>query len=53
MSRSLGKPFLLYIMAMDSSLGTLLTHHNEEGNDHALYYLSQTMVGVELNYSTI
>lgn len=53
MSPTLGKPLLLYMAAMKSSLGVLLAQHNEEGKEHALYYLSRTMVGVELNYSPI
>lgn len=45
------KPLLLYVAAMESSLGALLAQHNEEGKEHALYYLNRTMVGTELNYS--
>lgn len=53
MSPTLGKPLLLYVATIKSSLEALLAQHNEEGNDHALYYLSRTMVGVKLNYSPI
>lgn len=38
---------------MKLSLGALLAQHNEKGKEHALYYLSRTMVGIELNYSPI
>lgn len=45
-----GKPLLLYIAAMEFSLGVLLAQHNEEGKEHALYYFSRRMVGAKLNY---
>lgn len=38
---------------MDSSFSALLTQHNEEDKEHALYYLSRTMEGAELNYFNI
>lgn len=47
------KLMFLYITALDTSLGVLLPQHNEEGKEHALYYLSRTMAGVKLNYSII
>lgn len=53
MSPVLGKSLLLYITALDASLGALLTQHNDEGKEHALYYLIRTMVGAKLNYSSI
>lgn len=53
MSSAMGKPLLLYVVAMESSLGALLAQHNEEGKEHVLYYLNRTMVGTELNYSPI
>lgn len=51
MSLVLGRSLLLYMAAMESSLEALLSQHNEESKEHALYILSRTMVGVELNYS--
>lgn len=53
MSPAPGKPLLLYVAAMESSLGALLAQHNEEEKDHALYYLSKTMIDTELNYPSI
>lgn len=53
MSLAPRKSLLLYVVAMESSLGALLAQHNEEGKEHALYYLSRTIIGVELNYSPI
>ena len=42
-----GKPFLLYIRAMDHSLGALLAQNNDQGYEQAIYYLSRTMIGAE------
>ena len=48
-----GKPLLLYIAAQEKSLGALMAQENEKGKERALYYLSQTLNGAELNYSPI
>lgn len=48
-----GKPLLLYVATIKSSLRALLAQHNEEGKEHDLYYLSRTMDSPELNYSPI
>ena len=42
-----GKPFLLYVRAMDHSLGVLLAQKNDEGAEQAIYYLSRTLIGAE------
>ncbi|XP_062075631.1 uncharacterized protein LOC133779727 [Humulus lupulus] len=39
----LGKPLILYITALDRSLGALLAQNNEDGKEVALYYLSRTL----------
>ncbi|KAK2976716.1 hypothetical protein RJ640_013972 [Escallonia rubra] len=44
---------ILYTVAMDTSLGALLAKHNDQGKENAMYYLSQTLVGVELRYTTM
>jgi hypothetical protein len=36
-----------------TSIGALLSQHNDEGKEVACYYLSRTMVGAERNYSPI
>ena len=36
-----GKPFLLYVKAMDYSLGTLLAQKDDNGHEQAIYYLSR------------
>ncbi|CAL2257468.1 unnamed protein product [Prunus armeniaca] len=48
-----GKALILYIQALERSLGALLTQHNEDGKENALYYLSRTLVGAEENYTSI
>ncbi|XP_050125410.1 uncharacterized protein LOC126602551 [Malus sylvestris] len=48
-----GKPLILYIVAVERSLGVILAQNNEEGEENALYYLSRTLVGVEQNYTPI
>ncbi|XP_028085335.1 uncharacterized protein LOC114286368 [Camellia sinensis] len=53
MSPIKGKPLLLYTTALDGSLGALLAQHNEHEKENALYYLSRTLVGAEVNYSPI
>ncbi|KAM2766318.1 hypothetical protein COP1_022238 [Malus domestica] len=48
-----GKPLILYIAAHESSVGALLAQENESQKEGALYYLSRTLTGAELNYSPI
>ena len=48
-----GKPLVLYIAAQEKSLGALKAQENKKGKERALYYLSQTLNGIELNYSPI
>jgi len=49
----LDKPFLLYIAAQEYLLGVLHPQENSKDTKKALYYLSHTLVGAELNYSPI
>ena len=48
-----GKSLILYVAALERSLGALLAQNNEEGKENALYYLSRTLVGAEHNYSPL
>ena len=48
-----GEPLILYIAAQERSLGALLAQEREKGKERALYYLSRTLVGAEVNYSPI
>lgn len=47
------KPLLLYISATNSSLGALLAQDDEKGKERAIYYISRTLIGYELNYTPI
>jgi len=48
-----GKPFLIYVRAIDHSLGDLLAQFNDQGHEQAIYYLSRTMIGAEHRYNSI
>ncbi|WP_425279448.1 RNase H-like domain-containing protein, partial [Enterobacter hormaechei] len=41
---------ILYISAMPTALGALLAQHDDYGRERAIYYISRTLVGYELNY---
>ncbi|XP_048430547.1 TORTIFOLIA1-like protein 4 [Pyrus x bretschneideri] len=47
------KPLILYIAAQKGSIEALLAQENEDQKEIALYYLSRTLTGVELNYSSL
>ena len=47
------KPLLLNIVAQECSLGALCAQENSQGKEMTLYYISHTLVEVELNYSPI
>ena len=48
-----GKPLILYIATQEKSLRALLAQEEKKGKERALYYLSRTLIGVEVNYSLI
>ncbi|XP_049362259.1 uncharacterized protein LOC125826948 [Solanum verrucosum] len=50
---TLGKPLILYIASQERSLGALLAQENEAKKEQAMYYLSRTLIGAELNYTPI
>jgi len=47
------KSFLLYVQVMDHSLRVLLAQNNDQNHEHAIYYLSWTMIGAEQRYNPI
>ncbi|XP_074277586.1 uncharacterized protein LOC141601220 [Silene latifolia] len=51
--KATGKPLVLYIAAQERSLGAMCAQEIEDRKERALYYLSRTFVGAELNYSPI
>ncbi|KAH0720316.1 hypothetical protein KY284_005346 [Solanum tuberosum] len=48
-----GKPLILCIASQEQSLGALLAQENKAKKEQALYYLSRTLIGAELNYMSI
>ncbi|XP_020259051.1 uncharacterized protein LOC109835487 [Asparagus officinalis] len=49
----LGKPFLIYIRAMEHSLGALLAQNDDAGHEQGIYYLSRTLQGAEQRYPMV
>ncbi|KAI4372892.1 hypothetical protein MLD38_011074 [Melastoma candidum] len=47
------RPLILYIASQETSTGFLLAQKNDNGKENALYYLSRTLTGAELNYTPI
>lgn len=47
------KPLLLYISTTQTTLGELLAQQDNEDKERAVYYISHTLVGYELNYTLI
>lgn len=48
-----GKPLVLYISTTDVSLGALPAQHDTKGKEREIYYINRTLVGYELNYTTV
>jgi len=48
-----GKSFLLYVRAMDHSLGALLAQMNDKSAEQTIYYLSRTLIGAESHYNPV
>ena len=49
----LGKPFLLYVRAMNHFLGALLAQNNDQNHEQAIYNLSRIMIRAEHRYNPI
>jgi len=49
----LRKQFLLYVRAMDHSLGALLAQKNDESAEQAIDYLSRILIGAESRYNPV
>jgi hypothetical protein len=47
------RDFLLYLEAVESSIGMVLVQEDDELQEHVIYYLSHTLMGPELNYSHV
>jgi len=48
-----GNPFLLYVRAIDYSLGALLVQKNDESVEQTIYYLSRILIGAESRYNPV
>ncbi|KAM5554611.1 hypothetical protein ABKV19_022821, partial [Rosa sericea] len=46
-----GFPLKLYILAAEASIGSLLAQDDEEGVEHAIFYLSRTLTDCETRYT--
>ena len=46
-----GRPLILYISATLPTLGAPLAQHDDNDRERAIYYISRTLVGYELNYT--
>lgn len=44
-----GRPLILYIVAQEQYLRSLLTQENNEGKENDLCYISWTLMGAKLN----
>jgi len=49
----LNHPLFLYISSTTAALGAHLAQHDDSGKEQAIYYISRTLVGYELNYSSM
>ncbi|XP_024186911.1 uncharacterized protein LOC112191741 [Rosa chinensis] len=48
-----GFPLKLYISAAEASIGSLLAQDDEEGIEHAIFYLSRTLIDCETRTETL
>ena len=47
------RDFLIYVAASMEMVGMVLVQENEELHEHAIYYLSQNLIDVEIHYSHV
>jgi hypothetical protein len=47
------KDFLLYLAAAETSISMVLVQEDDMLEEHVIYYLSQGLVGLKLNYSHV
>lgn len=50
---SLNRDILLYLSALEYSLGMVLVQEDNMHNEHHIYYLRKDMIGLELHYSHV
>jgi len=47
------RPFKLYLLATDTTIGCMLVKENDEGKEQAIYYLSRMLNDAKIRYTTI
>jgi hypothetical protein len=47
------RDFLLYIVAVESTVNMVLVQEDDSSQEHVIYYLSHGLIGPELNYSHV
>lgn len=53
MPLKLGRPLKLYVLATDTTIGSMLAQKNDEGKEHAVYYLSRMLNETKKRYTAI
>ena len=48
-----GKPLILYFAIKKEALGAMLAQEDENGVEHAIYYLSKKFLPYEVNYNLV
>ena len=49
----LGKPLILYLVIEKEVVGAMLAQEDEDGVEHAVYYLSKKFPSYEANYNLV
>ena len=47
------REFILYLAASESTIGMVLVQEDDSLQEHAIYYLSRSLVEAELSYSHV
>jgi hypothetical protein len=47
------RDFLFYIIASKGTIGMVLVQEDDELHEHAIYYCSRNLIGLELKYSHV
>ena len=47
------KPLILYILAIETSLGILLAQEDNDNKERSIYYLSFMLISYEIKYNII
>ena len=47
------RDFILYLAALESTIGMVLVQEDDSLHEHVIYYLSRSLVNVELSYAHV